>query len=245
MRRASLPNLLDGLRDLWDCARAPGAGFRRRAGQRSGMGTAVRGMLLARTLPALAGMVLGYLAFAHAYGRIQRMEGPLWDQLWTRLPDTVDPADIRAALAGLPALPGWQRVLPWMVPLAPLAVLSTWVHDAAWDHVSLWLLRGLGGARSFRETLEADAQALQVGLFGALAGLLKYLPGLSLLLGVLLLPVAVWFWILRGFALAAWHRCPPWKGVLATIIHVLLISIFVFGSLGMLAVMVLQELRPS
>jgi hypothetical protein len=200
-------------------------------------------MLLVRTGPALAGLVLGYAAFAQGYGRITRMEGPLWDMLWTRLPDQLNPADLKAALQGLPPLPGWGHVLPWLVLLAPLGVLSIWLHDAVWDHLALWLLRGLGGQRSFRATLEADAESLKVGVVGALAGLLKYLPGVGFALGLLLLPVGLYFWIMRGYGLAAWHRCPVWKGVLATLLHALLMGILVFGSLAMLALLVLQELR--
>ena len=200
-------------------------------------------MLLARTLPALAGLVLGYAAFVQGYGRITRMEGPLWDLVWARLPDQVNPADLKAVLQGLPQLPGWGRVLPGLILLAPRGVLSVWLHDAAWDHLALWLLRGLGARHSFRVTLEADAEALKVGVIGALAGLLKYLPGIGFLTGILLFPVGIYFWILRGYALAAWHRCPVWKGVLATLLHALLMGILVFGSLAMLAVMVMQELR--
>jgi len=234
---------MEPIRDLWTRARAPAAGFRARAALRPGLGAAAKEMLLARTLPALAGLVLGYAAFVQGYGRITRMEGPLWDLVWARLPDQVNPADLKAVLQGLPQLPGWGRVLPWLILLAPLGVLSVWLHDAAWDHLALWLLRGLGARHSFRVTLEADAEALKVGVIGALAGLLKYLPGIGFLTGILLFPVGIYFWILRGYALAAWHRCPVWKGVLATLLHALLMGILVFGSLAMLAVMVMQELR--
>jgi hypothetical protein len=234
---------MENLRALWDRALAPAAGFRARAGQRPGLAAAVRGLLLARTGPALAGLALGYLAFIQGYGRIIRMEGPLWDTVWARLPDQVSPADLKAALQILPPLPGLGHVLPWLVLLAPVGVLSVWLHDAVWDHMALWLLKGLGGPRSFRITLEADAEALKVGVVGALAGLLKYLPGVGFLLGLVLLPVGVYFWILRGYALAAWHGCPVWKGVLATLLHALIMGVMVFGSLAMLAVMVMQELR--
>jgi hypothetical protein len=234
---------METFRELWDRALRPASGFRARAARRPGLRAAVKGLLLARTAPALAALVLGYLAFAQGYGRITRMEGPVWDRLWSQLPDQVNPDDLRAALHALPPLPGLGHVLPWLVLLAPLGVLSLWLHDAVWDHLALWMLRGLGGRKSFRVTLEADAETLKVGVIGALAGLLKYLPGVGFALGLALLPVAVYFWILRGYGMAAWHGCPVWKGVVATLLHAALMGILVFGSLGMLAVLVLQELR--
>jgi hypothetical protein len=36
--------------------------------------------------------------------------------------------------------------------------------------------------------------------------------------------VNLWFWGLRGFALAARHGCPPWKGVAATGLHLALLG---------------------
>ena len=234
---------MEPLSDLCRRALAPTAGFRARAARRPGLGPAVRELLLVRTLPALAALVLGYGAFAAGYGRITRMEGPLWDMVREKLPGQVNPADLQAALAGLPELPGWGRVLPWLALLAPLGVLSVWLHDAVWDHLALWALRGLGGRRSLRVTLEADAEALKVGVLGALAGLLKYLPGAGFVLGILLLPVAVYFWVLRGYALAAWHGCPVWKGVLATLLHAAFMGLMVFGTLAMVAVMVMEALR--
>jgi hypothetical protein len=171
------------------------------------------------------------------------MEGPLWDLVRAQLPGQVNPADLQAALAGLPALPGWGRVLPWLVLLAPLGVLSVWLHDAVWDHLALWALRGLSGRKSLRVTLEADAEALKVGVVGALAGLLKYVPGAGFALGVALLPAAVYFWVLRGYALAAWHGCPVWKGVVATLLHAALMGLMVFGTLAMVAMVALEALR--
>jgi hypothetical protein len=178
----------EGWRNLWVRARAPERGFRARAKERPSLGEAVKGLLLVRTLPALAGMVLGYAGFASAYGRVVRMEGPVWDLLWARLPEQADPAELKAALLHLPALPGWERALPWFALAAPIGVLSLWLHDAAWDHLSLWLVRGVGARPAFRTTLVAEAEALKVGTAGTLAGLLKYLPGLGMPFTVLLLP---------------------------------------------------------
>jgi hypothetical protein len=231
---------MESFQILWKRAWAPEIGFRRRAAERPALGAAVKELLWVRSGPALAGMCLGWLAFAGAYGRITRAEGPLWDMVWSRLPDQMNPAELKAVLQNLPPLPGWWRVLPWCVLLAPVLVLSLWLHDAVWDHLSLWLLRGLGRPRSFRTTLVAEAEALKVGVIGALAGLFKHL---GLAFSVLLWPVGIWFWILRGFALAAWHGCPAWKGVVATLLHALIMGLLVFGLLAAVIVMVMQELR--
>jgi hypothetical protein len=204
---------------------APNRGFRRRAAAGPGLAEAVVGMLLWRTPTALAGLALGYAALARAYAQAIQLRGPLWEAVLSRLPEPLDPGELRAALQGLPALPGWERMLPWLALLAPLGVLSLWLHDATWDHLALWLLRGTARERPVRATLVAEAEALKVGVVGALAGLLAQLPGTGLATTLLLLPVSVYFWILRGYALAAWHGCPPWKGVLATLLHALIMGI--------------------
>jgi hypothetical protein len=221
--------VMAGLGRLWGCVRAPGAGFRDRAAQHPDLGRAVRDLLLLRTLPALAGLALGYLGLARILASLLQAQGPVWDLVRSRLPDLAQAEDLKAALGGLPPLPGIGRVLPWLAFLAPVAVLSLWLHDAVWDHLALWLLRGLGRGR-FRDTLVAEAEALQVGVFGALAGLLRHL---GLLVGVLLLPVGLYFWILRGHALAAWHGCPVWKGVLATLLHALLLGLLFLAFLAL------------
>jgi hypothetical protein len=231
---------LERLRDLWRCVTAPTSGFARRAAQAPGLGPAARNLVAVRTLPALAGLVLGYLGLVRTWEGIAQARGPVWDLLWERLPEGFDAAGLRAALAGLPPAPAWWRVLPWLALLAPLGVLGIWLHDAVWDHMALWLLRGLARPRSFRATLVADAEALTVGVFGALAGLLKHL---GLALAVLLWPVAVYFWILRGYALAAWHGCPAWKGVLATLLHAAAMGLLVLGLVAALAALVFAELR--
>ena len=239
----------EDLRAFWNTATAPAEGFRQRALAAPTLGAAVKGLLKFRTLPAFLGMALSYLSFTWAYGRITRMEGSAFDFLWANLPPTVDQEAVRAslqdALRNLPALPPLATVLFGLALLAPLGVLSLWLHDAVWDHLALWALRGLGGRRSLRVTLEADAEALKVGTLGALVSLLGDVPGLGCLFGIVTFPVGVYFWILRGYALAAWHGCPPWKGVLATLLHAFLMGLFTFGILGLFLVMILQELRPG
>jgi hypothetical protein len=241
----SLPSPLAAFRALLGRALAPVQGFQARAGQAPGLGAAIRGLLLWRTGPAFLGMLLSYWGFISTYGRITRMEGPLFDYLWKNLPDTANPAELKAAFQALPALPPWTQVAPWLLLLAPLGVLSLWLHDAVWDHACLWLLRGLKGRKQFRLSLVADAEALQVGVIGALLSLLGDLPGIGCLFSLLLAPVGIYFWILRGFALAAWHGCPVWKGVLATLLHGFLTAVIGLGMLALFAFMVLQELKFS
>jgi len=233
------------LRVLWSRAVAPRAGFQARAAEAPSLPEALKAMVMARTLPAFLALLLGYLGFSQLYGRLGRMEGPLFDYLWANLPESVDPGDVRTAFKALPPLPTWPHVVPWLAVLAPLGILSLWFHDAVWDHTSLWLLRGLKGPKSFRVTLVADAEALQVGVLGAVFDLLGGLPGAGCLLQVALLPVSVYFWILRGYALAAWHGCPVWKGVVATLLHAFLAGLLAAATLGSFLLLVLALVRPS
>jgi hypothetical protein len=234
---------MESLGDLWMRVRAPRQGFRARAAQDPALGEAVKGLLMVRTLPAFLALLFAYLGFQRVYGHITRMEGPLFDYLWTHLPDTVNPRDVREGILSLPPFPSWGHVLPWLVVLAPLGVLSLWFHDAVWDHLCLWLLRGLKTPRSFRLTLVADAECLKAGTFGTVLGLLRDLPGAGWILTLLLLPVGIYFWVLRGFALAAWHGCPPWKGVVATLLHALSMGLFVALTLGSFLLLVLEAVR--
>ena len=225
---------------ILDRALAPVAGFSRRARESPSLGEAVTGMLVLRIPTALAGLALGYAALAHAWTGAARLQGPFWDELLARLPEGMDPGDLRAALASLPPPPDWTRVLPWLALLAPVAVLGLWLHDAAWDHLGLWLVRGTTPRQPLRATLVAEAEALKVGTLGALAGLAAQLPGTGAALTVLALAAAAYFWILRGHALSAWHGCPPWKGVLATLLHAAFILVLGLGTLFLLAVLLLQ-----
>lgn len=235
--------LFEPVKILFGRARAPLQGFRDRAAEAPSLREAVRGLLLWRSGPAFLGMLFSYWAFTATYGRITRMEGPLFDYLWNNLPPETNPADLRAAFAALPPLPSWPRMLPWMLLLAPVAVLSLWLHDAVWDHTALWMLRGLKGRKQFRLSMIADAEALKVGVLAAALGLLGDLPGIGCGFTVLLVPLGIYFWIMRGYALAAWHGCPPWKGVVATLLHAFLTALIGLGTLGLFAIMVLQELR--
>lgn len=233
---------MESLRELWARARRPTEAFRARALEAPTLAASVKDLLLLRAPLAFLGLVLGYLSFSGLYTRLVSPESEVWTTILRQLPETVDPAELRAALANLPAAPGLHALLPWMVLLAPVAVLGLWLHDATFDHMALWLLGGLRERRGFRASLVADAEALKVGALGAAAALLGDLPVVGFAFGLLLLPVAVYFWILRGYALAAWHGCPPWKGVTATLVHVVLVGVWLFLMILACLLMVLMLL---
>jgi hypothetical protein len=77
-----------------------------------------------------------------------------------------------------------------------------------------------------KATLAAEAQVQAVGWIGTALGLLAFLPGPGGWAGLALLPLTVWLWLLRGWALAAHHGCPVWKGVVATLLHLVLFGLF-------------------
>jgi hypothetical protein len=199
-------------------------------------------MLALRAPVAFLELLLAYLGFERMYHTVTSMEGPVWGLVLQALSTEVSPDDIRYLLQGLPPVPGLARVLPWLLLAAPLYVLSLWLHDAVWDHGCLWLLGGLKGKRGFNTTLVAEAEALQVGVIGALLALLTSLPRIGWLLSLPIGIVAVYFWLLRGVALAAFHQCTTWKGVAATVLHAALVACFAFGMLLLLFVLLTQVL---
>ena len=223
---------MEELRRLWARTLRPAEGFRQRALEAPGLWDALWELLLWRSPITFVGSILGFVSFGTLYGHVADPESSLWRTILAAFPEGMDKAELASALARLPELSTLHQMLPWLAMLAPIMVASLWLHDATFDHMGLWLLGGLREKRGFRASLVADAEALKVGAIGAAAGLLADLPGLGLFLTVLLVPVALWFWALRGYALAAWHGCPPWKGVVATFLGVFLAGL-------MLLVMVL------
>ena len=227
---------------LWARALRPRQGFLDRAAQAPTMKEALRGLLLLRAPCAFLELALGYWSFAALYEKLASPESGFWERVLAQLPEHVDPGELKEALARLPVLPSLHSALPWLLLLAPVVVLSVWLHDAAFDHAGLWLLGGLRTRRGFRTTLVADAEALKVGVWGVVPGLLAYTPEIGWLFGLLLLPLGIYFWIMRGYALAAWHGCPPWKGVVATLLHVVLVGgmliVFLMACLLMVVLLV-------
>jgi hypothetical protein len=225
------------LRVLGRRAIAPEQEFRILAGEAPRMGPSVARLLLLRSPLAFLEMVLMYWGFLRLYRNVANLDGPLWNLVLQRMPSDLNPEDIRYFLKDLPTLPTLGRVLPWLLLAAPLYVLSLWLHDAVWDHGCLWMLGGLKTKRGFRMSLLADSEALQVGAFGAALGLLTSLPTVGWVLSFPVGIVGAYFWILRGFALAAFHGCPTWKGVVATVLHVLLAACMGLGMVLLFALL--------
>jgi hypothetical protein len=179
-------------------------------------------MLAIRTPWAVLEGLLMWRAFGLMRAEVVSMEGPLWKELLPNLSSELSTADLKGLLNQIPTLPPLSQAWPWIVLSAPLLMISAWAHHAVWDHTFLWLLKGVAkDEKPFRRTLAAEAQALEVGVLAAALGLLQYLPALGPVLGLPLGLVGLWFWGLRGFALAQAHGAPAWKGVLATVLHAL------------------------
>lgn len=228
------------LRDLWRCVLSPERGFGLLAERGIRLVPSLGGMLLLRGSVAFAEFVLAYAGAGRLYRGLLGMQGPVWDLLLRSLPPVMGADEIGSLLQGLPPMPSLGRVWPWLLLAAPLYVASLWLHDAVWDHGFLWLLGGLKERRGFGATLVAEAEALQVGVFGAVPALLAGLPRMGCLFSLPLGFLGAYFWILRGFALAAFHRCPIWKGILATVLHAALMACFAFGTMLLLFLLLAQ-----
>lgn len=229
-------------RGLWHRALSPERGFRSLAAEEPRLSSALTGLMTLRVPVAFLELLLTYVGFQRMYQALASVKGPLWEVVLWRLAGTMSAEDIRSLMSDLPPAPALGRVVPWLLLAAPLYVLSLWLHDAVWDHGCLWLMGGLKEKQGFRASLIADAEALQVGVFGAALGLLTNLPRIGWILSFPVGLVGIYFWVLRGFALAAYHRCPTWKGLAATVLHAFLAACFLLGSLGLLFLLVVQGL---
>jgi hypothetical protein len=206
-------------------ARHPLPGFQAEAATGPGAGRAFLRMLAWRTAVGWVDGALALWGFSAGYAAFRSLDGPLWAkalELLARLDAGLHPEDLRDLLAQLPALPPLPALLPWLIPLVPLGVASAWLHNAVWDHGCLWLLGGVARDRGWRETARAESTAMWAGSAGVALGLLGHIPVAGLLLSPILGAVGTYFWVLRGVALATYHGCPVWKGVVATLLHVVL-----------------------
>lgn len=211
------------LRPLW----APGEGFRDLASDAPGLKRSL-GWMLAAALPWKAAATwFGLKAGLASYAAFRDGSGAVWQEVYRALPD-LSRDDIRQAFAAWPVAPGWAQVAPWVPLIAVVGLFSLWLHDGVWDHAALWLLRGLKADKAARvkATLAAEAYAQAVAWIGAALGLLAFLPRIGDWMDLALFPLTAWLWLIRGWALAAHHGCPPWKGVTATLLHLVLFGLF-------------------
>jgi hypothetical protein len=230
------------LRNLWACVWHPTRGFAKVAQGDPGMAESLGRMMALRVPVALLAYAIAVLQFTRSYAELKNLDGALWRfvlPILTQVSPDLEVQEIRALLSQLPAIPPLQTMLAWGLLIAPVGILGIWMHDAAWDHGCLWLLGGLKSGKGFRATLIAESEALSVGVFGAAPALLGQLPWVGWVLSPPLAVVGIWFWVLRGFSLAAFHGTPVWKGVVATLLHVLIAGCCLVGLLGLLAAMIL------
>ena len=221
---------MGALRRALGTLRRPGPAFRELAAQTPALGGSLERMLAWWMPPAL--LHAGFTAWSalRAWEGLRAGRLPAW--AGRVLPPWVDPDDLRELLAHLPPAPAHGVVAAWLLLLVPLGVLGIWLHDAVWDHTCLWMLGGLKRKRGFRATLVAEAQVLRVAAVGSWLGLLGLPPVLGMLAALPLALLEGYLWILRGFALAAFHGCETWKGIAATILHAVLMGAFVLVTLA-------------
>lgn len=212
------------LRPLW----APREGFRDLATDAPGLGRSLAWMMSAALPWWMASAWFGMRQALQEYEAFREVRGEVWDSVLRFTPD-LSRSDLQQVFAGWPAAPSWAQAELWIPVLATLGLLGVWMHDGVWDHAGLWLLRGLKAEKAGRvkATLAAEAQAQAVGWVGTALGLLTFLPGMAGWMGFILFPLTAWLWLLRGWALAAHHGCPIWKGVVATLLHLVLFGLFV------------------
>lgn len=221
------------MRPLLAAALRPWDTFPRWAERPAPWPQALQRMLLLRIPLAWAELLLGWWSLAAMLRGLPGRVAPLMAS-WGA-DRGIDVRELQGIIDQLPPLPSLGQVWPWLLLAAPVFLIGAWAHHAVWDHTCLWMLRGVNPKVGFRGSLEAEAEALAVGSVGAAVGLLGAVPIVGLVLGVPLGLVGLWFWVLRGYALAARHGCPAWKGVVATVLHLVLAGCLGLGLLAWMA----------
>ena len=196
-------------------------------------GRAFRRMLLWWLPPALLYGAFSAWNALGAYDALRAGHLPPW--LGHLILPGLDPDSSVAFLRSLPSPPAPSTVALAVLLLVPLSVVGIWLHDAVWDHTALWMLGALKAKRGFRATLLAESQVLRIAALGSWVGLLGFIPGAGLAVTLPLVLLEAYLWIFRGFALAAVHGLPAWKGVLATVVHAALLGFFSLLLLGLMA----------
>ena len=226
------------------CALHPVKGFQERAGESPGLGASFGWMMLLRgSFSTLSGL-LALHAVYRDYPLFKNVNGPMWQEILRRLPSDLNSfnvEEIQAFVVSLPDLPPWASLWPWMLVLGPVGIASAWLHNAVWDHTCLWMLGGVKRTGSWRITFIAEAEAMQVGVLDAAFASLRFIPLAGPLLAPLFIVSSAYFWVMRGLALAAFHHAPRWKGAVATLLHILLATLFICGMLGISWMIVMQS----
>ena len=223
------------------CALHPVQGFQERAGASPELGGSFGWMMLLRGSVSIFGGLLTLHAVYRDYPMFKNLHGPMWQEILQRLPSDLDAEGIRAFVLSLPDLPPWSSIWPWMLVLGPVGIASAWLHNAVWDHTCLWMLGGLKRSGSWRITFIAEAEAMQVGTLDAAFALLSFIPLAGPLLVPLFIVSGAYFWVMRGLALAAFHHAPMWKGAVATVLHILLATLFICGMVGICWLVIMQS----
>lgn len=222
------------------CTLDPIAGFRERAEGSPPPGRAFLNFLAWRLPLSLAETLLVWSLLRRSWMELLNPEARIWD-LVLKQGQGLSREDLIPLLLTWPRPPAFERALPWLILASLLGLLGLWTHHVVWDHGCLRLLRGVKGPGGWRRTMQAESEALTVGALGAAAGLLAYVPGLGCLLSPLVGGLSLWCWVLRGFALAAFHGCESWRGVAATLLHAILATLF-YGVLVLILVAALLSL---
>ena len=129
-------------------------------------------------------------------------------------------------LGSLPNLPPLGDLWLWMGIFALLWLIGLWMHNAVWDHLGLWILRGARPKPSFRFSAAAIAEAMGAASLASILRLIAMLPVLGLFALPLIGAAGAYFWVLRGTALSIFHDSPIWKGIVAILLHLLLAGLF-------------------
>jgi hypothetical protein len=227
-------------RRLIRCALHPVQGFREQAVVSPGFGASFGWMMALRGSFSVLGGLLTLHAVYRDYPLFKNLQGSMWQGVFHRLPADINVEDLRAFVLNLPDLPPWTSIWPWMLVLGPLGIASAWLHNAVWDHTCLWMLGGVKRTGSWRVTFIAEAEAMQVGTLDAAFSLFSFIPLAGLLMAPFFMLSGAYFWVMRGIALAAFHQAPIWKGVVATVLHILLATLCLCGMVGICWVMIMQ-----
>ncbi len=226
---------------LLRCALHPVQGFQERVAAGPRLWESFSKMMLLRSVLAIIGGLGSAWTFYQEYPVWKDINSPVWTQALRYVPQDFSQETLAYYLKNLPSLPPWSHVWPWILIIGPVSIASAWLHNAVWDDISLWMLGGLNSKRGWRTTFLAEAEAMQVGALDALLGLLRFVPVVGVLLWPILGLSGIYFWVMRGISLAAFHGAPVWKGVVATLLHVVLAIFFMFGMLVLSWLIVMQS----